>query len=153
MSGCSEQRLPSSCRAMASHCSAFSGCRTWALEHASFSSFLGALLPPGMWNLLGPGIEPVFPALVGRFFTTGPPGMFPVPFYSRMIFKTYRSLICSADNTWKYIHVFQLTFEHIKLKVICDDVSNLDGYCNLSFCLSVTSHSNGKVPGFHHCHV
>ena len=24
---------------------------------------------PGLWNLLGPGIEPVFPALVGRFFT------------------------------------------------------------------------------------
>ena len=24
-----------------------------------------------------------------------------------------------------YLHVFQLTFEHIQLKVICDDVSNL----------------------------
>ena len=27
-----------------------------------------------MWNLLGPGIEPVSPALAGRFSTTGPPG-------------------------------------------------------------------------------
>lgn len=27
------------------------------------------------------GIEPVFPASVGRFFTTGPLEMFPVPFY------------------------------------------------------------------------
>ena len=32
-----------------------------------------------MWDLLAPGNEPVFPALVGRFFTTGPPGKFPVP--------------------------------------------------------------------------
>ena len=27
-----------------------------------------------MWNLPGPGIEPVSPALAGRFFTTGSPG-------------------------------------------------------------------------------
>ena len=27
-----------------------------------------------MWALLGSGIEPVFPALAGRFFTTEPPG-------------------------------------------------------------------------------
>ena len=27
-----------------------------------------------MWDLPGPGVEPVSPALAGRFFTTGPPG-------------------------------------------------------------------------------
>ena len=27
-----------------------------------------------MWNLPGPGVEPVSPALAGRFLTTGPPG-------------------------------------------------------------------------------
>ena len=27
-----------------------------------------------MWNLPGPGIELVFPALAGGFFTTAPPG-------------------------------------------------------------------------------
>ena len=27
-----------------------------------------------MWDLLGPGIEPVSHALAGRFLTTGPPG-------------------------------------------------------------------------------
>ena len=32
-----------------------------------------ALLPWGMWDLLGPGIEPMFPTLVGKFLTTGPP--------------------------------------------------------------------------------
>ena len=28
----------------------------------------------GMWDLPGPGIEPVSPALAGRFSTTAPPG-------------------------------------------------------------------------------
>jgi len=27
-----------------------------------------------MWNLPGPGIEPKFPALAGRFLSTAPPG-------------------------------------------------------------------------------
>ena len=34
-----------------------------------------------MWNLLGPGIELVSPALVGRFFTTGPQRSVLFPFY------------------------------------------------------------------------
>ena len=32
-----------------------------------------AQLPCSMWNLPGPGIEPMYPALVGGFLTTGPP--------------------------------------------------------------------------------
>ena len=28
----------------------------------------------GMWDLPGPGIKPMSPALAGRFLTTGPPG-------------------------------------------------------------------------------
>ena len=31
-------------------------------------------MPYGMWNLPGPGIESVSPALAGVFFTNGPPG-------------------------------------------------------------------------------
>ena len=33
-----------------------------------------AQLLRGMWDLPGPGLEPVSPALVGRFSTTAPPG-------------------------------------------------------------------------------
>ena len=40
----------------------FSSCCSWAL------------LLCGMWDLPGPGIEPVFPALAGGFLTTVPPG-------------------------------------------------------------------------------
>ena len=34
----------------------------------------------GMWELPRPGLEPVFPALAGRFSTTAPPGKPPVAF-------------------------------------------------------------------------
>ena len=34
----------------------------------------------GMWDLPRPGLEPVSPALAGRFLTTAPPGK-PLPFY------------------------------------------------------------------------
>ena len=39
-----------------------SSCGTWAQ------------LPYGMWDLPGPGVKPVFPALQGGFLTTRPPG-------------------------------------------------------------------------------
>ena len=35
---------------------------------------------PGIWNLLGPEMEPVSLAWVGRFFTTELPGKFSLPF-------------------------------------------------------------------------
>ena len=34
----------------------------------------GLVSPCGTWDLPGPGIEPVSPALAGGFLTTGPPG-------------------------------------------------------------------------------
>ena len=36
-----------------------------------------------MWDLAGPGIEPVFPALAGRFLTTAPPGKSPTGCFKR----------------------------------------------------------------------
>ena len=64
------------CRAQASHCSGFSRCRAWALQHEGFSSSgAQAQVLLGTWDLLGSGTEPVFHALTGRFFTTEPPGL------------------------------------------------------------------------------
>ena len=31
-------------------------------------------MPHDIWDLLGPGVELVYPALAGRFLTTGSPG-------------------------------------------------------------------------------
>ena len=38
-----------------------------------------------MWDLPGPGIEPVSPALAGRFLTTAPPGKFPCVLFTQFL--------------------------------------------------------------------
>ena len=55
---------------LTSHRGRFSCCNSRALEHRL--SCCGVLLICGMWDLLGPGIEPVSSALTGGFFTTEP---------------------------------------------------------------------------------
>ena len=45
-----------------------------AVERRLSSCDARAYLLRGMWDLLGPGLEPVPPALAGRFLTTAPPG-------------------------------------------------------------------------------
>ena len=63
--------------AWASHCSGFSCCRTWALGLLGFSSCTmqasrcaWSQWLRGMWNLPRAGMEPVSPALAGRFLST-----------------------------------------------------------------------------------
>ena len=53
----------------------FSSCSRWALEPR-----LRGLWLRGTWDLPGPGIGSVPPALAGRFFTTEPPGN-PLPYF------------------------------------------------------------------------
>ena len=77
-SSCWQWGLLSGCGAQASHCRRFSCCRTQALRACGLSSSsLRALqhglsscgsqtqLPLGVWNLPGPGIEPVSHTLAG----------------------------------------------------------------------------------------
>ena len=75
---------PSSCRAQALGALAsmvvvggFSFCST------------GAELSPGMWDLPGPGIEPMSPALAGGFFTTEPPGKPSQAFYTLRLLRSH----------------------------------------------------------------
>ena len=65
-----ECRILSSC-VQASHCGGFSCCRAWALERRLSSC--GTQLFRRMWNLPGPKIEPMSPALACSFLTTRPP--------------------------------------------------------------------------------
>ena len=51
-----------------------SGCGSPALEPRLNSCRERAQLPLGMWDLPGPGIKSVFPALACSFFTAKPPG-------------------------------------------------------------------------------
>ena len=76
----------SCCRATGSRRVGFSSCASWALERRLSSCGSWALecrlsscgaqaqLLRGMWDLPVPRLEPVSPALAGRFLTTGPPG-------------------------------------------------------------------------------
>ena len=70
-----EWELLSSCDAWASHCGGSSCCGAQALGmRASVAgphrlSSYGALLCRGTWDLLGPAVKPVSPALAGRFLT------------------------------------------------------------------------------------
>ena len=58
----------------ASHSSGFSCCGAQALgSHASVVQLM-VLVAPGCWDLPGPGIKPMSPALAGGFFTTEPHG-------------------------------------------------------------------------------
>ena len=51
-----------------------SSCGSWGLERRLSSCGARASLLRGMWDLPGPGLEPVSPALAGGFLTTAPPG-------------------------------------------------------------------------------
>ena len=63
----------SSCRAQASSCGGFSCWGAQALRTRASAAVACAWLLLSMWNLPGPGIEPMYPALAGAFLTTGPP--------------------------------------------------------------------------------
>ena len=58
-----------------------------------------AQLLRGMWDLPRPGLEPVFPALAGRFSTTAPPGkprlfsFFAVELYMFLTYFAYKPFI------------------------------------------------------------
>ena len=67
--------VASRCRAWASRHTSFSSCGSMrALEHRLSSCGTRAQLLHSMWDLPGPGLEPVSPALAGGFVTTAPPG-------------------------------------------------------------------------------
>ena len=52
----------------------FSSCGSLALERRLSSCSTQAYLLRGMWDLPGPGLEPMSPELAGGFLTTVPPG-------------------------------------------------------------------------------
>ena len=74
-----------SSRSMGSRYSGFSSCGTRALERRLNSCGALAYLLCGMWDLPGPGIEPMSPALVGGFLTTAPPGKPLVSYWSTVM--------------------------------------------------------------------
>ena len=60
-------------RSMGSRHTGFSSCGLWALERRLSSCGTRAQLLHSLWDLPGPGLEPMSPALAGGFSTTVPP--------------------------------------------------------------------------------
>ena len=85
-----------------SRCVGFSSCGTWALERRLRSCGARAELLHGMWDLPGPGLEPVSPALAGGFLTTVPPRKPPSLCYIPI------SGICSIQAWFMAIGLFRL---------------------------------------------
>ena len=61
-------------QSMGSRCVGFSSCGSRSLERRLSSCGARAQLLRSMWDLPGPGLEPVSPALAGGFLITVPPG-------------------------------------------------------------------------------
>ena len=111
------------CGAWASHCSGFSccgaqalgtqasvvvarglsSCGSRALECRLSSCGARDWLLRGMWDLPGPGLEPMSPALAGGFLTTAPPGK---PLF----------FIFNSDKTMNRKHIPKSLSQHIEEK-------------------------------------
>ena len=100
-SSCGNRELLSSCSVWASQkqwllwlwntgfrVQGLSSCHSQALEHRFSSCGVLAYLLLGMWDLPGPGIKPVSPALTDRFPCTVPPG------------KSLKLFFCLARDIW-----------------------------------------------------
>ena len=77
-----------------------------------------------MWDLLRPGVEPVLPALAGRFLTTGPPGKSWIWFLAVCHQSWLSQVFCPA---WVY-----LTSTHSML------AATVDSGCRLPLCPGLT---------------
>ena len=67
-----------------------SSCGSRALERRLSSCGTRAQLLCGIWDLPGPGLEPVSPALAGGFLTTAPPGKSQAFLFLSFCFQYYR---------------------------------------------------------------
>ena len=61
-----------------------------------------------MWNLSGPGIKPVSPALAGGFLSTTLPGKSPPSSYNQRLYKQFFKFLCIIHWVYKMLGPFLL---------------------------------------------
>ena len=118
----------SSCGGRASHCSGFTCFEAWALTCAAWVAAARGLsgcssqaleqrasLLLGMWDPPWPGIEPVSPALAGRFFTTELPGK---PDHVTLLLKI-SNIKEIKTNKWKdFPHSWIISLNIIRIAIL-----------------------------------
>ena len=108
---------------MGSRCAGFSSCGSRALEHRLSSCGAWALLLHDMWDLPGPGLEPMSPALAGGFLTTVPPGKSlhlrlmwdSLSLFLWVVLETLESFLFEDSNSAFY---FEVKMIPVKLSVV-----------------------------------
>ena len=85
----------------------FSSCSSWILERRLSSCGARAQLLCSMWDLSGPGLEPVSPALAGRFLTTAPPGK-PLGVHLKITNTNHKNMKNVALTRWQKAHLFMI---------------------------------------------
>ena len=96
-----------------------SSCGLWALEHRLSSCGARAQLLCSMWDLPGPGLEPMSLALAGGFLTTAPPGKPDQLYIFLTFFFSGCHRVCNIHLQLIHVH-FQITLCHFM-----DSVSTL----------------------------
>ena len=82
-----------------------SNCGSQTVEHRLSSCGARAYLLRGMWDLLGPGLEPTSPALAGGFLTTAPPGKPQQLFIIICLYVSYIFLIYVSSRFVLFIEI------------------------------------------------
>ena len=85
-----------------------SSCGSQALEHRLSSCGARAQLLRSMWDLPGPGLEPMSPALAGGLLTTAPPGKPSLWFFSCPVLVLPSFSNCTTFNVEYLIHIFEM---------------------------------------------
>ena len=92
-----------------------SSCSSQALEHRLSSCGPRASLLLGMWDPPWPGIEPVSPALAGKFFTTELPGK---PDHVTLLLK-FSNIKEIKTNKWKdFPHSWIISLNIIRIAIL-----------------------------------
>ena len=91
----------------------FSSCGSWALEHRLNRCGARAYLLSIMWDLPGPGLEPVSPALAGGFLTTVPTGksdhmVFLLQFVNMVYHNDWFAYIEESLHPWGKSHLIMV---------------------------------------------
>ena len=100
---------------------------------------------PLLWDLPDPGIEPMFPALAGRFFTTEPPGQ---PYFLYSVKNSAAMNILTHSYLWPWVRV---SLGCLGLDQLYQRVFNMITNCvivHLLSCLTLSNPKDCSTPGY-----